>query len=310
MAEVDEEKQKKRGGFLTSILIAVVALLLCTSVFFGWKLSNTQDEVLVKEKDRSDVTAKYNKLKVDYDNTLDLLESSRTGEAAKDKEIDEKKAQLMEVLAKLEAFKNEGIGSIDELRSLKAQLWKMRNEIRELQKRNEELMAKNKELEADVQQKNSKISGLESDVKLTNAELAQQKAKASLGAKILGRDFQAEGVRQRRGGEKNTRNPRSVERLRLTFTLNENPIAKPGLKKVYLCAIAPDNTVFTNGGSTFPFNGQSKLYTEAVDIDYTNTDKDVVIYASPFSNTFTKGVYKLEAYMDGYLLGTATVELK
>lgn len=310
MTEIDEEKQKKRGGFLTSVLIAVIALLLCTSVFFGWKLSNSQDEVVVKEKDSQDKQSKISKLMADLKNTEELLAEAKTGEAEKDKELNAKTEELKALQAKLLAFQNEGIGDIEDFRKIKAELWRLRSEIRDLKKKNEELLAKNQQLEAEAKQKESKINGLESEAKLTTAELAQQKAKASLGAKILGRDFQAEGVRQRRGGEKNTRNPRSVERLRLTFTLNENPIAKPGLRKVYLCATAPDNTLFTTGGSTFQFNGQSKLYTEAIDIDYTNSDKDVVIYASPMSKTFTKGVYTLEAYMDGYLLGTATVELK
>jgi hypothetical protein len=77
-----------------------------------------------------------------------------------------------------------------------------------------------------------------------------------------------------------------------------------------LRALAPDNSVLSNGGSTFPFQGSSIQYTDKLDIDYANVDKDVFMYASPYTHQFVSGKYTLEAYMDGYLIGTATVELK
>jgi len=265
---------------------------------------------VIKEKDNQDKNSKISRLDADLKTTRELLEEAKTGEAEKDKELIAKAEELKVLQAKLDTYKNEGIGDIEDFRKIKAELWRLRSEIRDLKKKNAELLAANEQLQSEVQQKASKINGLEGEAKLTAAELAQTRAKANLGSKVLGRDFQAEGVRQRRGGEKNTRNPRSVEKLRLTFTLNENPIARAGLKTVYLRAIAPDGQVFTNGGSTFTFQGENRIYTERADIDYSNTDKDVFMYASPFSNTFVTGKYTLEAYMDGYLLGTASVELK
>lgn len=310
MEEKQEEKKKKRGGLITSILVAVIALLLCTSLFFGWQLSSSQDQVIVKEKDNQEKDSKITKLRATLKLTEDMLAESKTGEADKDEKLKAKEQEIMALKAKLDAFEKEGLGSPEDFAKIKVELWKLRSDIRELRKQNAELLAANEQLKSDVQQKAAKISGLEGDAKLTAAELAQTRAKATLGAKILGRDFQAEGVRQRRGGEKNTRNPRSVERLRLTFTLNENPIAKAGLKTIYLRALAPDNSVLSNGGSTFPFQGSSIQYTDKLDIDYANVDKDVFMYASPYTHTFVSGKYTLEAYMDGYLIGTATVELK
>ena len=305
-----EEKKKKRGGFLTSLLVALIALLLCTSLFFGWQLSSSQDQVVVKEKDNQDKTSKIAKLRANLKLTEDMLAESKTGEAEKDAKLIAKEEEIKALKDKLDAYEKEGIGSPEEFGKIKVELWRLRSEIRELRKQNAELLAANALLKEDVQQKSVKINGLEGDAKLTAAELAQTKAKANLGAKILGRDFQAEGVRQRRGGEKNTRNPRSVERLRLTFTLNENPIAKAGLKTVYLRATAPDGSVLSTGGSTFPFQGSSLQYTDKLDIDYVNADKDVFMYASPYSHQFISGKYTLEAYMDGFLIGTAVVELK
>jgi hypothetical protein len=305
-----EEKKKKRGGFLTSLLVALIALLLCTSLFFGWQLSSSQDQVVVKEKDNQDKTSKIAKLRANLKLTEDMLAESKTGEAEKDEKLLAKEQEIKALKEKLDAYEKEGIGSPEEFGKIKVELWRLRSEIRELRKQNAELLAANALLKEDVQQKSVKINGLEGDAKLTAAELAQTKAKANLGAKILGRDFQAEGVRQRRGGEKNTRNPRSVERLRLTFTLNENPIAKAGLKTVYLRATAPDGSVLSTGGSTFPFQGSSLQYTDKLDIDYANADKDVFMYASPYSHQFVSGKYTLEAYMDGFLIGTAVVELK
>ena len=60
MVENEEEKKKKKGGFLSSLLVALIALLLGTSVFFGWKLRNSEDQVVIKEKDNQDKIDRIN----------------------------------------------------------------------------------------------------------------------------------------------------------------------------------------------------------------------------------------------------------
>ncbi len=305
----EEEKRKKRGGFLTSALVATIGLLLATSVFFGWKASTKEELVNIKVQENKDQSSKYNKLMAELDKTSDLLESAKTGEAEKDSALIEKRKELEVLKEKLKEYSD--LGSVDEFRKIKAELWKLRSEIRDLKAKNALLMADVERLTTDVNQKNSKINTLESEGKLTAAELAQAKEKAKLGSIITARGFMAEGVRMRRGGEKITTNPKSTEKLRLTFTLNENLIASPGLRTIYLRAYAADGqTVYTNGGSTFTYKGTSQIYTERQEVDYRNQELDVFMYAQPFSTPYTKGVYKLEAYMDGNLLGTTTVELK
>ena len=308
MENNEEEKKKKKGGFIMGALIAAIALLLGTSVFFGWKLSDTQNEVKTEMKKGEDNQQKHDRLLADLNKTKDLLEQAKTGDPAKDQELQAKSAELEKLREKLKNYEAEG--DIEYFRKLKAELWKLRSEIRDLKKKNEELLAMNAQLTDENGQAKEKINSLSAatkDLKQSNQALDAQ---ARLGAKILARDIIAEGIRQRRNSEKVTHSPRNVEKIRVAFTLSATLVARPGNKTLYLRATSPDGQVFTNGGNTFSFEGRSITFSEKQEIDYQNQDKDVIMYASPFATAFVAGKYTLEVYLDGYLLGTAVTELK
>lgn len=308
MENNEEEKKKKKGGFIMGALISVIALLLATSVFFGYKLSETENQVKIEMKKGEDNQQKHDRLLADLNKTKDLLEQAKTGDPAKDQELQAKSAELEKLREKLKNYEAEG--DIEYFRKLKAELWKLRSEIRDLKKKNEELLALNAKLTDENNLSKDKINSLNKDTKDLKQTNLSLEAQAKLGAKILARGMIAEGIRQRRNSEKVTHSPRNVEKIRVAFTLNANLAARPGMKTIYLRATAPDGQVFTNGGNTFTFEGRSITFSEKQDFEYKNQDLDVIMYASPYASQFVAGKYTLEVYMDGYLLGSSTTELK
>ncbi len=308
MENNEEEKKKKKGGFIMGTLIGVIALLLGTSVFFGWKLSETEHEVKAELEKGKDNQEKHDRLLADLNKTKDLLEQAKTGDPAKDQELQAKSAELEKLREKLKNYEAEG--DIEYFRKLKAELWKLRSEIRDLKKKNEELLALNAKLQDENGQAKTTISSLNSTTKELKTSLQSAADQAKLGARILARDMVAEGIRQRRNSERVSKNPRNVEKIRFAFTLNANLVARPGMKTIYLICTAPDGTKFTNGGNTFTYEGKTITFSERQDVDYQNRDLDVIMYATPYATQFVAGTYTLEAFMDGYLLATASTELK
>ena len=308
MENNEEEKKKKKGGFIMGALIGVIAILLATSIYFGYALSATEDKVTLAVKTGEDNQQKHDRLLADLNKTKDLLEQAKTGDPAKDQELQAKSAELERLREKLKNYEAEG--DIEYFRKLKAELWKLRSEIRDLKKKNEELLALNAKLTDENGQAKNTINSLNSTTKDLKQNLQSLESQHKLATQIIARDMVAEGIRQRRNSERVSKNPRNVERIRFAFTLNANLVARPGMKTIYLICTAPDGTKFTNGGNTFVFEGKTITFSERQDVDYQNRDLDVIMYATPYASQFVEGVYTLEAFMDGYLLAKATTELK
>jgi len=125
-------------------------------------------------------------------------------------------------------------------------------------------------------------------------------------------DVIAEAVSVRRNGsEKATQRAKRAEKLRVAFTISKNELTKSGSKKVYLRIISPNNQIITDGGSNFDFDGKSLAFTSLDEINYTNSKKDVVMYAKDtFSDGFSSGSYNVEVYCEGSKIGESSFELK
>ena len=103
--------------------------------------------------------------------------------------------------------------------------------------------------------------------------------------------------------------------LKIMFDIVENNIAESGTKHIYLRLIAPDNTVLsdtTNASGTITTNkGVQVNYSVMKDIELTKgtpvSDVSVDWY---HDGHYQKGVYNIEIYSEGMMVGSGSVTLK
>lgn len=85
-----------------------------------------------------ELQAKFERLKTDLDKTKELLDFLKAQDDAQRVKMDADMDTLILLKEKLRNY--EGEGDIEYFRKLKAELWKLRSEIRDLKKKNEELV--------------------------------------------------------------------------------------------------------------------------------------------------------------------------
>jgi hypothetical protein len=100
-----------------------------------------------------------------------------------------------------------------------------------------------------------------------------------------------------------------VEKLKVCFTLRENPILEPGPKIIYLRVVRPDDIILTSGVNFFDFQGEQIVFTASREVSYENVDVDMCIFWNN-DGQLVPGTYQVHLYADGHEIGTSSFGLR
>ena len=299
------QQKSKNEGMLFKVLTGILAIAMIALIF--WSL-NTKKELngIIKEKEAQ---------KVELQSQLDDLMKQHN--------------QLKKENGKLSAFLIEKDSIIQvKAKEIKAALkykwsyYKVNKQLKELQKvvqgyvrQIDELKAANIKLEnenilvknqfAAEQQKTEKLAEIKKD-------LSKQIDKASI---IRSFKVVAKGVKVKSNGrERNTNKIRRMNKIKISFSLIENVIAKAGPKEIFIRIAGPDNKILVEGyGDEFAFDckGEKLQYSIAKKIDYKNEAIDIDAYWTKREDQkLIAGEYKVEIYESENVIGHATFKLR
>jgi len=136
-----------------------------------------------------------------------------------------------------------------------------------------------------------------------------------VGSTLRASNFNITGINEKnKGKEKTTSTAKRVDKLRITFDLDENMISKSGSKEIYVCITAPDGSpvaVEVLGSGTFNTrDGQQKFYTQKLDVNYTQNKRQTVSFDWKQNSNFAVGNYRIEVFNNGFKVGEASRPLK
>jgi len=159
------------------------------------------------------------------------------------------------------------------------------------------------------------INGLPSENTEVTAERDELAPKADYGTVIKINSIFAEGVKYNKSGkERETRNYKKIDKIKVCFNLEANPVADAGEKEYLVRIIDPlgvavyeeqrGSGIFMEKASTSEMKYTTKTY-----VNYENEPKSVCLYWTQ-NTPFQKGTYTAEIYNSGYIVGTQSFELK
>jgi hypothetical protein len=166
-------------------------------------------------------------------------------------------------------------------------------QIDSLNTRNKLLAAENQ----DIKQQITSVSKTNSELTKVREELSN---KVEIASVILAKDVVAVALNK---NKKETTRIDRIDKLRVCFTLRENPIAKAGEKMVFLRIIRPDSLIIAKSpDNLFDLNKSKMIYSEKRQAEYLNQDIDVCIFMDN-TGDFIPGNYKAELYLEGNMIG-------
>ena len=285
---------KKKSAPIAMIFTTVIlaaALIFLVVMYFDQKSKMVEMEtVLTQEKDSLANELRlmvhgYDTLKTDNDTLMANLQRE--------------KKRIVELLSI-------NASNVQLIRKYRAEIGTMRDimkgyivQIDSLNTINQQLVAEN----IDIKQQMTQVQTTNVELEKAREELTSKVTVASV---IQAKDINAVTLNKKR---KETSRINAIDKLRICFTLRENPIASAGEKEVFMRVIRPDSLVITTSpDNLFDFNGDKLVYSASRLVDYMNQDIEMCIFLDN-TGDFIEGTYSVELYLENNIIGRTTFAL-
>ncbi len=307
-----ESGTKTRSSGKIYYIIIILILLGSNGIFIynyfttDKKLVKTEEELFATDSVRLQVE----KLLNETEDELDLYKGKNS---ELDAFLKEKNDSLQEYADRIQVLLRQNRLSKDQLEEALAEIDQLRyykrkylNQIDSLSTAIDKLHRENSSLKQNIDQEKRKNDDLNMEnIRLTN--------KVAIGAKLKTNSIFITGIKMRNNGkERETIKISQIEKLKISFNLEENYVTETGQKDIYLKIIGPEGATLYNeaaGSGTFKYQGTESLYTMKASFEFKQEGQPLNIYWAKGSD-YAAGKYKAELFCDGFLIGSSEFTLK
>ncbi len=307
--------QHKKHNYLIAGLVIV---LLGTWAYIIWDKSRAKEIIQYKEtvitntssqrdqlqKELEDATRLYDMIKTSSSNMMHRKDSTIS---RKDREIADKKNKIQQLLSKVGATEEE-LNQVKKLiTSLNGDITGYRMQIETLQGEKIVLTQEKNEV---ILQRNK----IQKDFDSAQNMIVQKEQVIDVASTLHASNFNILGINERDGKEKETTIAKRVDKLRISFDIDENRVSLSGLKNIYISITAPNGKplaeIAYGSGKFVTRNGEEKYYTQRIDLNYTQGQRQKVSLDWKQISDFEIGDYKIEVYNNGFKIGEGIRSLK
>jgi len=300
----DPTPTPKRDSNKFYFLIVVIVALVGSNAYMYFKDKKSTDKIVTLSDEKSRMQVEVDKIEAELDKANDS-NVELTADMKEEQDLARQKiADLREQLRAGKLTESQLAKAQSELKNLRFFVTKYTSDIAELQKQNQELTVERDSLRTSVSNISEKATKLEAQ----NTEL-NSKVKVGAALKVGGIGIVPLRIKNS-GKESDVTRASSAKKIRLSFNIVNNTLADKGMHDVYIRIIDPSGNLITSDNSSlFSAEGEDVQYTYRTAIDFDNTEK---VYNIDWTNpgTFSKGVYTVMLYADGYTMGKSSFSLK
>ncbi|MFN0081913.1 MAG: hypothetical protein ACKVOM_05295 [Ferruginibacter sp.] len=306
---------KKKNNVPTILTALLLVALLGTWGYIIYDKNQIKETLDQKEIMIATTSTQRDQLQKELEDAAmryDFLKTSNSKKdstiSVKDKEIDDKKTRIQQLLNKTNATQAELAEARRLISSLNGDIDGYKEQVAVLQQQKTQLIGEKAIVisQRDRVQRNYDSSTL---------VIKQKEDLIDVGSTLHASNFNIVGINEKRSGkEKTTTTAKRVDKLRISFDLDENMLSESGSKEIYVCITAPDGSpiaVQALGSGTFSTRqGQEKPYTQKLDVNYTQNKRQSVSFDWKQGSNFNTGNYKIEVYNNGFKVGEGYRPLK
>lgn len=313
--EQNESKKDNR----TLIYGILIAALLGTWGYVIYDKNQTNEKVGTLSSQNTMITTERDEVRELYNSSLSRLDSLM-GEnqnladsiEGRNSEVAKMKNEIRKILANKNATSADLARARKMINELNSKVEVLAAEVDKLKGENQELTTTNERITLEKQQTEQTLS-------LTTAQ-KDSIANALSETKSIASTLKVSNINitpiddKSSGKEKETTKAKKVDKLRITFDLDQNRLAPAGEKELYVSITSPDGkpiSLASSGSGTFTTREEGeKFFTSKVNVQYENTRKVPVSFDWRQDKQFQTGNYKIEIYHNGFKIGESVKNLK
>jgi len=246
------------------------------------------------QRELNDATMRLDMLKTTNSRADSLLKT-------KDKDVEALKSRVQKILND----KNATAAQLAEARKLIGQL---NNSIEVYTAEIEKLQGEKIQLTEEKRVVTAERNAVKRNYDSATTVIKEKEDVIDIGSTLHASNFAIVGVQEKSGGkEKETVKAKKVDKLRITFDLDENRITQSGPKDIFVSITAPDGTPIESSalgsGKFVTREGIERSFTQKVQVDYKQGEKQQVNVELKPDNNFQTGNYRIEIYNNGFKIG-------
>ena len=304
MNQENEKSSKKRG-----LLFWIIIGLTTSNVITIWLLVNEKSKVANTITISEKILVEKNTVEVDLLDLQKDYQNLQTNDAAMQLDIDAKRGRIEELIK--EAAKHKGDATI--ISKLKKETQTLRSIMQSYVRTIDSLNTLNQTLVAEKKTVLKQLGSEKEKQSVLIKEKDELKSTIAKGSILSCFNISAKAVLYKRGGKKEseTNKARKTEKIKVSFSLGENKIAKAGEKTIYVRIMTPDGKELAKSyddNCRFNFNQSSGYFAGKETLNYANAELMGVTYCEG-QGEYVPGNYIIEITCDGVVIGNTSLKL-
>lgn len=302
-------KEKKKGEWLYLLLILV---LLCSNGALGWLWWKDKGHVQVITVEKENIAKDAEIVKQELIALGAQYENLKVTNKEMQAEIDSKKEEIAQLQRELEKNKD----NVWIIAKLKKETETLRKIMQHFVVEIDSLNTLNKTIIADREKVRGELGAEKEKNSVLTKEKASLQETVNIASMLKTVGLAATGIAEKRGGKKEseTSKAKRTDKIKITFTLAENLVAKKGERIIYARIISPEGKEITQSDDSthiFKFGKSKGYWASKKNVNYANENTQVTMYVHPRKGeVFGHGKYIIEVNTDGATVGNTTLELE
>lgn len=296
----------------TGLVVGLILMTILAAVF-GYLYYKEHN---ITQKQETDLTARVQELAAS-EIKLDSISKQLDARILEVQGLGGDVAELQKVKASLEsdraALRKGNVSMGRKIKEYEEFLTKKDTEIAQLREENQQLISQNEGLTQEKIELQTSRQAVRDSLSGVVAQKTELESKVTMAAALRARNVKVYAVSSKgkvREGE-NVKSKR-VDKVRVDFILEKNPLTAADSKTIYMRIIDPSGATISDtktGSGVFQYNGQEQGYTISKDVVYSNNNQDVSILYDRDA-PFTSGKYTIELYAEGFSIGEGSFSVK
>ena len=308
--EGNSQKSKTSGALLAALIIMTGLAGVSSYLYFDQKKVSENQEVTISERveELSTTRVKLDSISTALD--AKIAEVQKLGGDVS--ELEKMKTQLERDKASLRKGNRVSIAKYEaKIKEYEAFLIEKDTLIANLQRENVTLATnvktldeENSGLKVKGQQFRDSVTTVVSQVQSQNQELSTKVTRA---AALKAQNVKVFAVNAKgKVKEDDSYKAKRLDKIKLVYTLLDNPLTKEEAKDVFVRVLDPTGAVVSdmaNGSGTFTVDGNETVYTTKQTVNYTSNGQNVELLYSR-GLPYKPGKYTVELYSEGFRIGS------